>query len=176
VELLMAETLDLARAGPPGMAALVELATHIHLARLDVDDLEAAAASLDRLIRGMPRAMPGNSLLLGPSSPIGGTCRTPAIPQTVEAGSVVGRGRHASAWVLADGAIVYDHEQGVLARLDPNGAAVWGQLDGRHTLQDISAELNGDLDGIVGLLREMASAGLVDAVDAVDGEGGRRAT
>jgi len=145
IERLVADTLDLERAGPAGFGSLVELATRVGSFRLQTRSLGAAEAFLRKLAEEA----------VVPSVRAIEVSAAATRPPRQDRDDCPRRAAHATGWMLSDGAVIYDHERGVLARLDPTGADVWQRLDGRQPLAEFD-------DAAIGLVGELASAGLVE--------------
>lgn len=47
-----------------------------------------------------------------------------------------------------DWAILFDPDTGDAFGLNPVGVFIWKRLDGRHSVQDIVGELNGECEGV----------------------------
>jgi energy-coupling factor transporter ATP-binding protein EcfA2 len=173
VERLLAECLDMRRAGIRGVAALVGLATTAHVHRLDTGPLHGVEDLIARLVAGPTvraaspvRVPPGDGRGPGWSLacwPVAG--RPPLSPS-----HRVRRARAAEGWVLGGGGLVYDTERGWLLRLDATGAEVWRRLDGQPTLGDIAAALSTApapdrvVADVVQFAVDLRNAGLVDVM------------
>jgi hypothetical protein len=189
-ELLMSESLDLDRAGRAGMEALIAVAAGVHLLRLQVERFGEAEALLRGVVHGPPpepRAVTFVPPLPAPSTGAlprhdGGRAHPPGPARpapsgengTLGADTAVARGPH-GCWLLGDEALVYDEPNGVLARLDGNGAAVWMRLDQPRTATWLAADADGTADqsltggeaetGMVLFLRQLVEAGLAVRAD-----------
>jgi len=165
IEGLTADTLDLPRAREAGMQALVDLATSTHLLRLTFDDLDAAAEQLEGVLKLTPVAH--HHTVAIPPSP---AHTFPTEPSAIAGGSRVQRGQHVSAWSFGDSGVIYDAEQGLVARIDRTGVEVWQRLDGTSTLAEIAGDLAPDTlaeatDGVIAYVRGLSEAHLIDVAE-----------
>jgi hypothetical protein len=163
VEALVAESLDLERAGREGVAALVALATGSRRAALRAGpDLEAAVDAIAALVAAPPAtdAPPATADIGAPQVADSvhylppGTGGTLLDPAALDGASTLGPSRDVHTWTVSDGGLLYDAGRGLLVRVDERAAALWTLLGDGSTPHALAAE--------------MAAAGVADATDLED--------
>ncbi len=182
MRLLVADTLDLERAGGRGIDDLARLTRQAELVRLPSADLERAAdhlaAAVDRASSsGATPAVEETDRLA--ALPRAGT--VPLTPAAVTAACRPRRGWQVHTAAVPGGVALYDTVTGHLLPLDAPGAAVWSQLDGGISIADLSALVaaesgaagEGVLDDLLAFAADLAAAGLLDVDADPDMEEGR---
>jgi hypothetical protein len=160
---VVADTLDLARSGEQGMAALVGLVMDASTVVIGGDDVE----SIDELLRssvaehraGRTR---GEELDRVEPGPPGG----PITGSELGGESVLVRGADAVGWAFTDGGVIYDVAGGVLVRTDREGIETWRGLDGRRSVTDlVRARTAGGDEGVEQAAVHVAVALLADLAE-----------
>jgi energy-coupling factor transporter ATP-binding protein EcfA2 len=170
VERLLANTLDAERAGVAGIRTLVGLASACHLARLDGDSLAETADLLAELIESPlpPRDPPVRLQSFAAGRPYAWHPAEEKPRSAIGPFSIVRRKVAVEAWVLEDGAVLYDPEWGMLFRFNKQGARVWQALDGMSSLASVAAALAGTeeaVERVCGFARAVRNRRLIDLAD-----------
>jgi hypothetical protein len=160
LEALVADCLDLERAGIAGMRALVELAASTRTVRLEVADLSEASAAVGEL---MAQPVPDRSVEY--LAPVGGAAPT----QVVGPSDVVVRSGTAHGWLFDDTGVLYDTDRGAMLRIDAAAGDLWRAFDGQRPLADAVAPLAAEghqevIDEALGFARTLTGYGLVEVV------------